>query len=108
MPSRRPALNSTVKDVIVEIEIPDLARLAGPVETPEEINANGMYRARILDLGFEAGDRIDEGELFALISNAFGTYEIVAPASGRIAEVRREEGDTVVSETVLATIEVDE
>ena len=43
------------------------------------------------------------GELFAVIFNEYGTFEIVAPASGRILQIRREEEDTVLSENVWAT-----
>lgn len=39
-----------------------------------------------------------------MVVNEYGTQEIVAPASGVIAQIHYEEGDTIASEQVLATI----
>ncbi len=94
--------------MIVEIEIPDLAELAGPDAFKDEDNPRVVGRAAISDLYFEEGDEIKRGELFAVIFNECGTYEIFSPAMGRLVEIRREEGDTVASEEVLANIEVEE
>ncbi len=91
----------------VVIEVPDLARAvadSAPEKVEERIAVN---RANLCDLYFEEGDDIEEGDLFAVISNEYGTCEIKAPASGTLVLLRHEEDDAVTSEEVLATIDTD-
>ena len=91
----------------VDIEVPDLAELAGDVTFDETDGCGPVDQATIADIYFEEGDLIEEGERFAVIENSYGTYRIVAPASGLIIKVARQEGDVVSSEEVLATINTD-
>ena len=64
-----------------------------------------IHRATISDLYFEENDEIETGELFAVLFNENGTCEIAAPASGILVSLPCEEGDSVGSEDVLATID---
>ena len=64
-----------------------------------------IHRATISDLHFEENDEIEKGELFAVLFNENGTCEITAPASGILVSLPCEEGDSVGSEDVLATID---
>ncbi|MGB2986594.1 MAG: biotin/lipoyl-containing protein [Phycisphaerae bacterium] len=64
-----------------------------------------IHRATISDLYFEENDEIKKGELFAVLFNENGTCEITAPASGILISLPYEEGDSVGSEDVLATID---
>lgn len=89
----------------VEIEVPDLANLLRPSAGAEDKSA--IHRATVEALCFEEDDEIEEGALFAVLFNEHGSCEIVAPASGLIEEIRYREGDTVLSEEVLATIHTD-
>lgn len=87
----------------INIEVPDLSTaLIPPVDARQE---HVIHRATISDLYFEENDEIEEGELFAVLFNENGTCEITAPASGIIAFLPYEEGDSVGSEDVLATID---
>ena len=64
-----------------------------------------IHRATISDLYFEENDEIEKGELFAVLFNENGTCEITALASGILVSLPCEEGDSVGSEDVLATID---
>lgn len=89
------------------IEVPDLAKaLADSIPGKAEDHL-AVNRATLSDLYFEEGDDIEEGDLFAVISNRYGTCEIKAPASGMLVSLRHEEDDAVTSEEVLATIDTD-
>jgi len=89
----------------VDIEVPNFA--GGPVSSTveDEEDQGAIDQAVISDLSFEEGDEIEEGEVLATVFNEYGTYDIVAPASGLITSLRCEEGDTVTSGQVVVTIE---
>lgn len=87
------------------IEVPNLESIFGPADSVAKQRA--MNRATISDLHFEQGDEIKEGELFAVLFNDYGICEVAAPASGILISSPYEEGDSVASEEVLATIEND-
>ncbi len=87
----------------VNIEVPELSTtLIPPIDARDK---RVLHRATIADLYFEENDEIDKGELFAVLFNENGTCEITAPASGVLVSVPCEEGDSVGSEDVLATID---
>lgn len=87
----------------VDIEVPDLSTtLISPIDTGEE---RVIHRTTISDLYFEENDEIKKGEFFAVLFNPNGTCEITAPASGILVSLPYEEGDSVGSEDVLATID---
>ncbi len=87
----------------INIEVPDLSTtLIPPIDARDK---RVLHRATIADLYFEENDEIDKGELFAVLFNENGTCEITAPASGVLVSVPCEEGDSVGSEDVLATID---
>ena len=87
----------------IHIEVPDLSTaLVPPVDAREK---RVIHRATISDLYFEENDEIEKGELFAVLFNENGTCEITAPASGILVSLPCEEGDSVGSEDVLATID---
>ena len=89
----------------VRIEVPELTEvLSLSAGRGDQVPIN---RATISQVYFEEGDEIEAGDVFASISNEYGTYEVVAPASGLLVFVWHEEGDTVSSEEVLATIDTD-
>ena len=91
----------------VVIEVPDLARdLVDSIPEKAE-DRIAINRATLADLYFEEGDDLKKGDLFAVISNEYGTCEIKAPASGTLVLLRHEEDDAVTSEEVLATIDTD-
>ena len=91
----------------VDIEVPDLVAFAGDVSSGDEQAAGQVDRATITDIYLEEGDLIEEGELFAVIENSYGSCRILAPATGLLIEVPVEEGEVVSSEAVLATINTD-
>ncbi len=87
----------------IHIEVPDLSTaLIPPVDAREK---RVLHRATISDLYFEENDEIQEGELFAVLFNENGTFEISAPSSGVLVSLPYEEGDSVGSDDVLATID---
>lgn len=87
----------------IHIEVPDLSTaLIPPVEAREK---HVFERATISDLYFEENDEIEEGELFAVLFNENGSIEITAPSSGVLVSLPYEEGDSVGSDDVLATID---
>ena len=87
----------------MNIAVPNLSTtLIAPVDAREK---RVIHRATISDLYFEENDAIEKGELFAVLFNENGTCEITAPASGILVSVPCEEGDSVGSEEVLATID---
>ena len=87
----------------INIEVPELSTtLIPPIDARDK---RVLHRATIADLYFEENDEIDKGELFAVLFNENGTCEITAPASGVLVSVPCEEGDSVGSEDVLATID---
>lgn len=87
----------------INIEVPDLSTaLIPPVDAREQ---GVHHRATISDLYFEENDEIEEGELFAVLFNENGTFEITAPSSGVLVSMPCEEGDSVGSDEVLATID---
>ncbi len=89
----------------IHIEVPDLSTaLIPPVDAREK---GVLHRATISDLYFEENDKIEEGKLFAVLFNENGTCEIAAPASGILVSLLCEEGDSVGSEDVLATIDTE-
>lgn len=49
----------------------------------------------VVSLEVAAGDEVDEGDVLLTFSGAEGEGEVVAPAAGRVAELRVEEGDVV-------------
>ena len=89
----------------IRIEVPDIPEVLPPRIDEEDQRA--INRATILEVRFEEGDEIGKGETFALIYNDHGTHEVVAPASGVLACIFWEEGNTVSSDDVLATIDTD-
>jgi 2-oxoglutarate dehydrogenase E2 component (dihydrolipoamide succinyltransferase) len=91
----------------VNIEVPDVAGGPVPSTLEDAEDQETIDQAVILDIPFEEGDEIEEGELLAVVFNEYGMYEIVAPASGLITSLRCDEGDTVTSGEVLATIDTD-
>ena len=87
----------------INIEVPDLSTtLIPPIDAREK---RVLHRATISDLYFEENDEIQEGELFAVLFNENGTFEITAPSSGVLVSLPYEEGDSVGSDDVLATID---
>ena len=66
-----------------------------------------MNEAVIVEIRFEEGDEIEKGDVFASLSNKYGTYDIVSPASGLVAFVWCEEDATIMSDDVLASIDTD-
>jgi pyruvate/2-oxoglutarate dehydrogenase complex dihydrolipoamide acyltransferase (E2) component len=91
----------------VVIEVPDLAKALADSTSAKPEDRIAVNRATISDLYFKEGDNIEEGNLFAVISNQYGTCEIRAPASGVLVSLRHEENDAVTSEELLATIDTD-
>lgn len=89
----------------VYIEAPDIPAVLCPFSGEED--QGEMNEAVILEIHFEEGDEIEKGDVFASISNKYGTYDIVSPASGRIACVWCEKGTTVISDNALAAIDTD-
>ena len=90
----------------VRIEVPELTEVLSP--SGGNADQVAINRATISQIHFEEGDEIQQGEVFASISNKYGTYDIVAPASGLLLFVWHEEGDTVASDEVLARIDTDQ
>jgi len=89
----------------VNIEVPDLATIRVPTAEVQEKRL--ISCATITDLYFEESDEIEEGELFAVLFVENGTCEIVAPVSRTLVSLPCEVGDSLISEEVLATIEMD-
>ncbi|WP_277342806.1 biotin/lipoyl-containing protein [Thermococcus sp. MV5] len=54
------------------------------------------------------GDRVEEGEVIAIVESEKLTGEIKAPVAGILAEVLYEEGDEVPVGEVVAYLEVSE
>lgn len=91
--------------MIIDIEVPDLATvLVPPVQAKEQAE---FTDAPVSDLYYEEGDEIEEGDALAVLWNDTGTCEIVAPTSGVMISSPYDEGDTVISEAVLAKIHTD-
>ncbi len=86
----------------INIEVPDLSRALVPLDARDK---RVIHRATISDLYFGKNDEIEKGELFAVLFNENGTCEITAPASGVLVSLPYEEGDSVGSDDVLATID---
>ncbi len=59
------------------------------------------------DLYYEDGDEVEEGDVLAVFLSDTGTCEIVAPPSGGIISWPYDEGETAISEAVLAKIPTD-
>ena len=89
----------------VNIEVPDIPAVLCPSAGEEDQSV--MNEAVIFEIRFEEGDEIEKGDVFASISDQYGTYDIVSPASGLLASVWCEEGTVVTSENVLASIGTD-
>ncbi len=89
----------------VRIEVPELTEAFSP--SAGQGHRVPINRATISQIHFEEGDEIEAGDVFASITNGYGTYEIAAPVSGLLVFVWHEEGDTISSDEVLATIDAD-
>ena len=91
----------------VDIEVPDLVEFARDARSGDGHEAKQVVQATITDVYLEEGELIEEGELFAVIENRYGSCRILAPAIGLLIKVSVAEGEVVSSETVLATINTD-
>lgn len=91
----------------VNIEVPDVSDALDPSALRDAVAESEVHRASVADIYFEEGDEIEEGELFAELSNWLGTYEIKSPATGTIVDIRCKVGDTVTSEAILASVDTD-
>ena len=60
---------------------------------------------KILNLVAHVGDRVQEDETIIVMEAMKMEIEVVAPASGTLAEIKVAPGDSVNPETVLAIIE---
>jgi biotin carboxyl carrier protein len=60
---------------------------------------------KILNLVAKVGDHVEEDDTVLVMEAMKMEIEVVAPASGTIAEIRVAVGDSVDPETVLAIVE---
>jgi pyruvate dehydrogenase E2 component (dihydrolipoamide acetyltransferase) len=60
---------------------------------------------KILNIVANVGDRVDEDETLIVMEAMKMEIEIVAPASGTVAEIKVAPGDAVDPDTVVAVIE---
>ena len=60
---------------------------------------------KILTLVANIGDHVEEDDTVLIMEAMKMEIEVVAPASGTVAEIRVAVGDSVDPETVLATID---
>ena len=65
----------------------------------------GVGEATIQAWYFEEGDAVAKGDEIAELSSEEGSYTIVAPVAGILAEVYYDEGETVEKGEVLCLIE---
>lgn len=67
--------------------------------------AESVPDATLLEWNKKAGDTVTEGEMLIELETDKVVLEVVAPASGLLAEVFYQTGDTVLSQAVLAKID---
>jgi 2-oxoglutarate dehydrogenase E2 component (dihydrolipoamide succinyltransferase) len=77
--------------VLIEVKVPALAE-----SVPD---------ATLLEWRKQTGERVERGENIIDLETDKVTLEIAAPESGVITEIRRQTGETVVSQDVLAVID---
>ena len=75
------------------------------VDVTVPVLAESVPDATLLDWNKQIGEPIAEGEVLIELETDKVVLEVVAPASGVLAEVLHNPGDTVVSEAVLARID---
>ncbi|MCU1656077.1 MAG: Biotin-requiring enzyme [Pseudonocardiales bacterium] len=68
----------------------------------------GMQEGTLVTWLHAAGDVVDEDDALAEVETSKATQEVIAPVSGRLVELKVEEGDTVPVGHVLAIIEEDD
>jgi len=66
---------------------------------------NAPMVGKILNIVANVGDRIQEDDTIVVMEAMKMEIEIVAPASGTIAEIRVAPGDSVDPDTIVAVIE---
>jgi len=89
----------------IHIAVPELSTT--PIPPVDAREQRVVHRATISDLYFEEKDEVEKGELFPVLFNESGTCETTAPASGILVSLPYEEGDSVGSEDVFATIDTE-
>ena len=67
----------------------------------------GMKNGTIVEWVKEVGDRVEEGELLAIVETEKVETELSSPVAGVVSAIHVAEEDTVPVGTVLATIEPD-
>ena len=75
------------------------------VEVKVPALAESIPDATLLDWKKSAGEAVEENEILIELETDKVVLEVPAPASGVLAEIVRQTGDTVVSDDVLARIE---
>ena len=78
------------------------------VEVTLETLPGGAHQAAVQAWYFEEGDAVAKGDEIAELQVEDGTVTITAPASGILAEVYYDEGETVEVGEVLCLIESEE
>jgi biotin carboxyl carrier protein len=66
---------------------------------------NAPMVGKILNIVANVGDRVQEDDTIVVMEAMKMEIEIVAPASGTIAEIRVATGDSVDPDTIVAVIE---
>ena len=78
----------------------------------KEVNLEGLAKhieeGTIQTWFFEEGDMVSEGEDLVELSTEEGTVVIPSPASGVLAEVYYDEGESVAKGEILCTIDNDD
>lgn len=67
-----------------------------------------MKKGTILEWKKKAGDRVEKGEVLAVVESEKITGEVEAPASGVLAEILHDVGNEVPVGETIATIEAEE
>jgi biotin carboxyl carrier protein len=91
----------------VEIVVPELSALPPERVTDEADREEGPVGPHIAALYFEEGEEVEDGEVFAIVSNGFGAVEILSPASGTVIDLCCHEEDPVEADDVIAVLETD-
>ena len=78
------------------------------VEVVLESLPEGMVHATIQAWYFEEGDAVAKGDEIAELTTEEGNVTVIAPASGILAEVYYDEGESVEAGEVLCLIEDEE
>ena len=93
----------------VFIEVPELTDLmSNRSSSAEGSNSSESQFVTIRSINFAEGDEIQKGDIFALVTNKYGSIDVEAPANGVITEICREEDDIVSAGEIVAVLDTED